>query len=71
MPALTPQQVEAHVVASAAALGLHIPGEYRGGVLGFFALAAGMAELVNAQPLTVEDEPAPVFVPVSPRDGST
>lgn len=68
--ALTPQQVEAAVVANAAALGLHIPGEYRGGVLAFFALAAGMAELVHAQPLTIEDEPAPVFVPQSPRDGS-
>jgi 1-carboxybiuret hydrolase subunit AtzG-like protein len=68
--ALTPQQVEATVVANAAALGLHLPTEYRGGVLAFFALAAGMAELVNAQPLTIEDEPAPVFVPVSPRDGS-
>lgn len=67
---LTPQQVEAVVVANAAALGLHIPAEYRGGVFAFFALAAGMAELVNAQPLTIEDEPAPVFVPVSPRDGS-
>lgn len=70
MPTLTPQQVEATVVANAAALGLHIPAEYCGGVLAFFALAAGMAELVNAQPLTLEDEPAPVFLPVSPQDGS-
>jgi hypothetical protein len=68
--ALTPQQVEATVVANAAALGLHIAAEHRPGVLAFFALAAGMAELVNAQPLTIEDEPANVFTPVTPRDGS-
>lgn len=70
MAALTRQQVEATVVANAAALGLHIPTECRDGVIAFFALAAGMAELVAAQPLTIEDEPAPVFTPVSPRDGS-
>lgn len=68
--ALTAQQVEAIVAANAAALGLHIAAEHRPGVLAFFALAAGMADLVNAQPLAVDDEPANVFMPVSPRDGS-
>ena len=67
---MTPQQIEALVVANAAALGLHIAAEHRPGVLNFFTLAATMAELVNAQPLGPEDEPANVFTPVSPQGGS-
>jgi len=67
---MTPQQVEALVVANAAALGLHIAAEHRPGVLSFFALAATMADLVAAQPLGIEDEPANVFTPVAPQGGS-
>jgi hypothetical protein len=66
---LTPQQIEAVVAANAAALGLTIAAEHRPGVLSFFALAAGMADLVMAQPLSVEDESGSVFKPVAPRGG--
>jgi Protein of unknown function (DUF4089) len=65
--ALTPQQIEAVVTANAAALALPLAAEHKPGVLSFFALAAGMAELVMAQPLTVEDESGSVFEPVPPR----
>lgn len=67
---MTSQQVEAAVAANAAAIGLHIAAEHRPGAQAYFALAAGMADLVNAQPLTIDDEPANVFTPVAPRDGS-
>ncbi|WP_341892529.1 DUF4089 domain-containing protein [Variovorax sp. YR752] len=67
MSALTPQQVEAIVKANAEALGLPISAEHKPGVIAFFALAAGMAERVMAQPLTHEDESGSVFRPVSPR----
>jgi hypothetical protein len=67
---MTPQQIEALVVASAAALGLHIAAEHRPGVLSFFALASTMADLVNALPLGVDDEPANVFTPVAPQGSS-
>ena len=39
---------------------------HRPGVLRYYALAASMAELVMDAPLGLADEPAPVFVPVSP-----
>jgi hypothetical protein len=68
--ALTPQQLEALVNANATALGLPIAAEHRSGVLAFLALAAGMAELVNAAPLGIDDEPANVFAPVPPRTGA-
>lgn len=67
---MTPQQIDATVSATAAALGLHIAAEHRPGVLAFFALAAGMAELVEALPLSIEDEPGSIFTPVAPQDGS-
>ena len=60
------QQVEAYVDAAAAALQLPLAPEHRPGVLGYFALAASMAQMVNGLPLAVHDDPAPVFVPVSP-----
>jgi len=60
------RQIEAHVDATAALIGLTIGPEYRAGVLRYFGIAAGMAELVMQQPLGTEDEPAPVFTPVSP-----
>jgi hypothetical protein len=63
---MTPKEIEACVDASAAALGLHIAPEHRPGVLHYFALAASMAELVGGHDLAKDDEPAPVFTPVSP-----
>jgi hypothetical protein len=35
-------------------------------VLRYFGIAAGLATLVMAQPMTIEDEPAAMFVPVDP-----
>ncbi|MEQ1684471.1 MAG: DUF4089 domain-containing protein [Burkholderiaceae bacterium] len=66
---MTPAQIEAYVDAAAAALQLPLSTEHRPGVLHYFALAAGMAELVAAQPLAITDDPAEAFVPVSPANG--
>ena len=63
---MTPPEIEAYVNAAAAALNLPLSAAHRPGVLHYFALAASMAELVNAQPLTIADEPAEAFVPISP-----
>jgi len=63
---MSPERIEAHVDASAALIGLPIGPEYRAGVVRYFGIAASLAELVMALPLAAEDEPAPVFVPVSP-----
>jgi len=63
---MTPQQTESFVDAAAAALGLPLQAEHRAGVLHYFALAAAMAELVNALALTAGDEPAEVFAPIAP-----
>ena len=63
---MTPREIEAYVDAASAALALPIAAEHRTGVLFYFALAAGMAEVVQAQPLGPHDEPAYAFVPVSP-----
>jgi len=60
------EEVAAYVDAASAALELHIAPGHRPGVLHYFALAASMAELVNAHELTPADEPAPVFTPVVP-----
>jgi Protein of unknown function (DUF4089) len=68
---MTPAQIEAHVDATAALLELPLSAEHRPGVLQYFALAASMAELVAAQPLTVADEPAEAFVPISPAAAPT
>jgi hypothetical protein len=57
----------AYVDAAAATLGLKISAEQRPGVLQFFALSAGMAELVNGLPLDVHDESGNVFVVVPPH----
>lgn len=62
---MTPQQIEAHVDATAAALALPIAAEHRPGVLRYFALAAEMAAVVDAVPLAPHDEPAVSFVPVA------
>ena len=56
-----------YVESAAAALGLRLAGEHKPGVIGFFALAAAMAELVMAEPLAPEDESGSVFRPVEPR----
>ena len=66
MMTMTSPEIEAYVDAAAAVLALPLSAAHRPGVLHYFALAAHMAELVAAQPLTVEDEPAEAFVPISP-----
>ena len=68
---MTADEIERHVDAAAAVLGLPLTPAQRLGVLRYFALAAAMAELVDAHPLGVDDEPAEAFVPVSPRDRGT
>jgi hypothetical protein len=66
-PTPTPADIERHVDATAALLGLPLAPEHRPGVLGFFALAASMAAVVEAVPLAPHDESAMRFEPVSPR----
>lgn len=63
---LTQEQIAAAVDAQAAVLGLGLDPAHRPGVLQYYALAASMAELVDGLPLGITDEPAPVFMPVSP-----
>ena len=63
---MTPPEIEAYVDAAAAVLNLPLSAAHRPGVLHYFALAASMADLVNAHALNVEDEPAEAFVPISP-----
>jgi len=65
---MTPEEIQKYVDAASAALALPIAPAHRPGVLHYFALAASMADLVNAQVLTAEDEPAPAFLPVSPPE---
>ena len=60
---MTAQELAQYVDAAAAALGMDL-GESRPGVLNYFALAAGFAELVQAVPLTPHDEAAMAFIPV-------
>lgn len=67
---MTPKEIEAYVEAAAALLALPIAAEHRPGVLHYFALAASYAELLEAHPLGVGDEPAGAFVPVSPGDAA-
>jgi hypothetical protein len=68
---VTPEAIEAYVDAAAAALELPLAAAHRPGVLKYFALAASMAEKVNAHPLALTDEPAPIFVPVSQPTSSS
>ena len=63
-------QIEAYVDAAAAVLELPLDAEHRPGVLRYFALAASMAELVGAHPLTITDDPAEAFAPISPSTGT-
>ncbi len=60
--------LETYVDATAALLALPLHPEHRPGVLAYFGLAAGLAELVMAQPLRIHDDPATVFVPIAPGD---
>ena len=60
------KDIATYVDSAAAALSLPIAPEHRPGVLHYFALAASLADLVNAHPLGTADEPAPAFVPVAP-----
>ena len=55
------------VDAAAALLALPIAPEHRPGVVRYFALAAGFAALLQADPLGVADEPAEVFTPIGPE----
>ena len=63
---LSPDQIAAVVDAQSAALGLPLDPAHRPGVLTYYALAASMAEQVFGLPMSLLDEPAPVFIPVSP-----
>ena len=63
---MTPKEIETYVDAAATLLALPIAPEHRAGVLHYFALAASFADMVNAHPLGVGDEPAGAFMPVSP-----
>lgn len=58
--------IERHVDAAAALIGLPLAPEHRPGVVLYFGLAAKLADLVMGLPLGPEDEPAAVFVPVEP-----
>lgn len=58
----------AFVDAASAALALPLTPEHRPGVIAYFLLAAGLAEVVMVWPLGVADEPAPAFVPIGPGD---
>ncbi|HLL17141.1 MAG TPA: DUF4089 domain-containing protein [Rubrivivax sp.] len=60
--------IEQQVDATAALISLPIAAEHREGVLRYFGIAAGLATLVMAQPMTIEDEPAAMFVPVEPAE---
>jgi len=63
---MTPAEIEAYVDAAARALALPLASAHRPGVLHYFMFAASMAELLDAQQLGLDDEPAPVFTPISP-----
>ena len=63
---MTPEQIEAFVDASAAALALNLQPAHRPGVLRFVAIAAEMAAVLDTVPLDVAVEPAVTFVPVAP-----
>jgi len=61
-------QIEAAVDAAAALLGLPLEPAHRPGVLTYFALAAQMAKVVLAVPLSPHDETGALFRPVEPGD---
>jgi hypothetical protein len=61
-PDRPPFDAEAHARAAAALVGLPLDPAHLPGVVANLHVAARMAALVEAVPLTVADEPAPVFV---------
>lgn len=61
--------VEHAVDAAAAVLGLHIAGESRAAVVGYYRLAAAMAGQVMAVPLTAADESGSVLLPKPTQRG--
>lgn len=65
---MTPEQIERHVDATAATIGLPLDPSHRAGVVRYFTIAAAMAELVMTLPLDPQDEPAPVFLPQEVRE---
>ena len=65
---MDPETAEAYVDAAAAALELPLDPDHRPGVLSHFTVAAAMAELVAAPGLHLDDDPAPVFVPIEPGE---
>ena len=58
--------IERHVDATAALIGLPLAPEHRPGVVAYFGLAATLARLVTDFSLDMADEPAEVFVPIEP-----
>lgn len=65
---MTPRQVENHVDAVAAALGLPLSPAHRPGALRYFALAAEFAAVVEAVPLPMHAESGVHFSPVAPSE---
>lgn len=63
----TPSDLDAAVDASAALIGLPLDPAHRPGVLRYYALAAQMAQVVLAVPLSPHDESGEVFRPVEPE----
>lgn len=61
---MTPEQIEACVDATAAALTLPIAPDHRPGVLRYYALAAEFAQQLEVVALAPHDEPAVSFVAV-------
>ena len=64
---MTPEDIERHVDASAALIGLPLAPEHRPGVLLYFGLVTRIAQPLMDFKLTVEEESASVFVPVEPQ----
>ncbi|PZW50327.1 uncharacterized protein DUF4089 [Humitalea rosea] len=62
-----PTDALAYAEAAAALIGLPLAPAHLPGVAANLAVAARMAAIVMAVPLTPADEAAPVFVPAAPR----
>jgi hypothetical protein len=68
---MTKDEIDTYVDAAARTLALPLAPEHRPGVIHYFALAAAFADALDLNPLTLDDEPAPVFTPVSPAGGES
>ena len=64
---MTADEIESYVDAAAAALNLPLAPAHRPGVVGYFTLAATMAQVLDEVALDPGDEPAEAFTPVVPR----